>query len=519
VRFSLATTNLRCVVVSRSAGSRGLTGVVLRGASLAASGFLLTNLLTLGFYVALARLATPRDFGVLAAGSVLVYFSATFVESGLAAALIRRRDDVDEAANTVLVATVAAGAGLAVVALAAAPLVGHFFGSQRVTHVAAAMSGILLVRSFGIVPSTLLQKRFSFVRRVVVTPAGVIGFGTAAVVTTAHGWGVWGLVLGSYVSVAVEVVLAWAFVGWRPRLRRASFRTWRSLAAFGRHVIAADVVMSIGDKADSIVVGRVLNTAALGQYRYAWRVAVIPLAAVVNIGAYVLYPAFAAIASDDERLRSAFLRALRWLSIAGLPASLLLLPLGEPLVVLVFGEQWRPAGRAVSAMCLFAAGHTYDSVASEAWKAAGRPDLLVRMHALSVGSLVALMLALVPLGLTGMGIALSASSVVVAAYALRGAGRVLRIPMRRLLDETWPPALAATATAGILYVLDRVVVQPDQHGLALGLALLLAEAAAGAVLYLVLLAAIRPARASELRELVAIALTRREAHAQPLPRG
>jgi O-antigen/teichoic acid export membrane protein len=506
-------------VPSGGGDSGGLTGIVLRGIGLAATGFLLTNLLTLAFYVALARLATPQDFGVLAAGSVLVYLSATFVESGLAAALIRRNERVEEAANTVLVATVAAGAGFAVLALAAAPLVGHFFGSPRITHVAAAMSGLLFVRSLGIVPNTLLQKRFSFVRRVVVTPAGVLGFGIAAVVTTANGWGVWGLVLGSYVSAVVEVVLAWGFVRWRPRPRLASFEVWRNLAAFGRHVVAADVVMGVGDKADSIIIGRVLSTAALGQYRYAWRVAVIPLAAIVNIGAYVLYPAFAAIASEDERFRVAFMRALRWLSIAGLPASLVLLPLGEPLVVLVFGEQWRPAGRAVAAMCAFAAGHTYDSLASEAWKAAGRPDLLVRMHVLSAASLVLLMLAFVPAGLTGMGVALSLSSIAVAVYALRGAGRVLGIPAPRLLEEIWPPAVAALLMAGSLYAFDRTVARADTHDLVLGLALLLAEALGGAVLYLALLAAIRPDRAVELRELIGIAVNRRHARAHPLPRG
>jgi O-antigen/teichoic acid export membrane protein len=501
------------------ADSGGLTGIVVRGVGLAATGFLLTNLLTLAFYVALARLATPRDFGVLAAGSVLIYFSATFVESGLAAALIRRREGVDEAANTVLVATVAAGAGFALIALAAAPLVGHFFGSTEITHVAAAMSGILFVRSVGIVPSTLLQKRFSFVRRVVVTPAGVLGFGIAAVVTCANGWGVWGLVLGSYVSTVVEVILAWAFVRWRPRLRLASVSMWRDLAAFGRHVVAADVVMGIGDKADSVVIGRLLSTAALGQYRYAWRVAALPLAAIVNVGAYVLYPAFAAIASDDERFRGAFMRALRWLSIVALPASLILLPLGEPLVVLVFGEQWRPAGRAVAAMCAFAAGHTYDSLASEAWKAAGRPDLLVRMHVLSAASLVALMLAFVPVGLTGMGVALSLSSIAVAAYALRGAGRVVGIPVRRLLEEIWPPAAGAILMAGILYAVEHGVVHADTHGVVLGLALLVAEAAGGAVLFLAFLAALRPDRAVELRELIGVAVGRRQAGPEPLPRG
>jgi O-antigen/teichoic acid export membrane protein len=495
----------------------GLTRVVVRGAGLAASGFVLTNFLNIVFYVALARLATPRDFGALAAGGVFVYMSTKFVESGLAAALIRRDERDDEAANTVLVATAAAGGCLALVALAAAPAVGHFFGSRKISEVAAAMSGLLFLRSLGIVPNTLLQRRFSFVRRVVVGPAGVVGFGVAAVIGTAKGWGVWGLVLGTYVAAFVEVTLAWAFVRWRPNPRLASIATWRSLVAFGRHVLAADLVMDAGAKIDTIVIGRLISTAALGQYGYAWRVAALPLAAVVNVGAYVLYPAFARIASDEERFRAAFLRALRWLSTVALAASALLLPLGEPLVVLAFGEAWRPAGRATAAMCAFAAGHAYDSLASEAWKAAGRPELLVRMHTLSAASLLMLMLAFLPLGLTGMGVALSLSSLMVAVYAIHGAGRVLRISWRRLVDEIWPPTVAAVAMAGILFVFDRAVARAADHGVALGLALLVAEAAAGGLVFFALLVTIRRDRAGELRELLGLTVDRRGV--EPVQRG
>ena len=306
----------------------------------------------------------------------------------------------------------------------------------------------------------------------------------------------------------VELVLAWAFVRWRPQPRLASIEMWRSLAAFGRHVLAADIAMGAGDKVDSVVIGRFLSTSALGQYRYAWRVAALPLAAIVNVGAYVLYPAFARIAADEDRFRDAFLRALRWLSIVGLPASLLLLPLGQPLVVLAFGERWRSAGVALAAMCGFAAGHTFDSLASEAWKAAGRPELLLRMHALSAISLVALMLAFLPLGLTGMGLALSLSSVVVALYALRGAGRVLGIATRRLVDEVWPAAVAACVTSGALFAFERTVTRSDTHGVAVGLALLAAEAVVGTTLFLALVVALRPERRGELRELVALALPR-----------
>jgi PST family polysaccharide transporter len=159
-------------------------------------------------------------------------------------------------------------------------------------------------------------------------------------------------------------------------------------------------------------------------------------------------------------------------------------------------------------MCGFAAGHTYDSLASEAWKAAGRPDLLLRMHALSAFSLVALMLACLPLGLTGMGVALSLSSVLVAIYALRGAGRVLAIEQRRLLGEVWPATLAAAIMSGALFALERGVTHSDTHGVAGGLALLGAEAVVGIALFLALLVTFRPQRRSELRQLLSLALTR-----------
>ena len=68
-------------------------------------------------------------------------------------------------------------------------------------------------------------------------------------------------------------------------------------------------------------------------------------------------------------LAAAVLTALRWMAVIAFPTSLILLALGEPLTVLVFGAQWRPAGRAVAAMFAFSAGSVLASLASETWKA------------------------------------------------------------------------------------------------------------------------------------------------------
>src|SRR5687767_1098048 len=164
---------------------RGLTATVFRGTGLAGAGWVVGQVLNLGFYIALARLLTPEDFGQVAAGAIVVGVGELVANSGMVAALSQRRDRVEEAANTALIATLLGGLGLTLVALALAPLVGLFFDSGEITEIAAATSVWILLRCATNVPDAIMQRRFSFLRRVVVEPLGIVVFGATAVVLAA----------------------------------------------------------------------------------------------------------------------------------------------------------------------------------------------------------------------------------------------------------------------------------------------------------------------------------------------
>ena len=339
-------------------GAESLTSRVLRGVGLAGSGYALTQAIILATYLVLARLTTPLAFGQYAEAAVLVGVGLLFTESGMLAALIQRRDRVEEAANTALLATLASGIAVSLLALAAAPLIGLFFRSDTVGAVAAAIAGQLFLRSATVVPNAMLERRLAFLRRTVVEPLAALAFAAAAIIAMSNGMGVWGLVIGNYVQIGVDAALTWALARWRPRPRLASLGMWRELVRFGRHVIAAGVVQRVGEQADRVLVGRFVGTAALGQYQYALRLAMAPFEATLAVASHVLFPAFARISHDRDRLSSAYLRSLRWVMVVSMPASLILFPLGEPLAVILFGEVWRPAGQALMAMCLFAAGNS-----------------------------------------------------------------------------------------------------------------------------------------------------------------
>ena len=124
-----------------------------------------------------------------------------------------------------------------------------------------------------------------------------------------------------------------------------SFRIWREMAGFSLPLLLDGLAERAREMFEQILVGRQLGTGDLGQYRYAYRIASMPSMAVIQICSYVLCsPRSPVFPADPLRFREAFLRALGWIWFAALPAGMLLVVAGEPIVVLLLGEQWRAAG-------------------------------------------------------------------------------------------------------------------------------------------------------------------------------
>lgn len=478
--------------------ARGLTGTVLRGAGFAGAGYVLGQGLTLAAYLVLARLATPTEFGQFAAGTVLVGIGLLFTQTGTLAALIQRRDRVEEAAATAVVSSVLAGAGFALLALAVSPLLGIVFSSDTVAAVGAAASGLLLLRSLTAVPNALLQRRFSFLRRLVVEPLTTIVFGVVAIVGTSSGMGVWGLVLGHYAGAVSEVVLAWALVRWTPSLRLASFQLWRELVGYGRHVVAANAVLRAGAEVPTVLLGQFTGLASLGQYRYAIRISTIPFALLLSAASYVLFPAFSRISEEPERYRSAVLRSLRWMAWFGMPLGLILLPLGEPIATLVFGPVWREAGLAAMALCLVPAARALISICSEALKADGRPRIVTRFHVVEIALSVVAMGALLPFGLVGVSAGISIGAAGGCVYALRGLVRAFDLDAGRVKADLWPPTVAALVMAAVVTPLEQLVFNAASREVLVGLGLLAVEALIAALVYVAMMRILAPGTATEL---------------------
>jgi PST family polysaccharide transporter len=441
---------------SAATSAGGLRGAAARGASFAAVTTIAVQILTLGTYVVLARLAPPSVFGEFAAGSILLGLGQMFTETGMPAALLQRRDNLDVAAVTALASTFIGGVLLALLALASSPIIGLYFRSHEVALVAAALSGQLIINGITGVPGTLLQRRLAL-RRWAVDPVAAVMFGVVSGVCLASGFGVWGLVIGWYASAATRTLWLWIGVGWLPDPRLISFNMWRQLARFGRHILASEILREVQNVATTAIMGRYLGTTDLGKFRFGWQLVSSATTPVLAANASTIQPVYVRISQDRAQIRRVVLASLRVVSFLAFPIGAVFIPLGAAFSVILFGEAWRGTGSIMMILSGMAIALPMASVSSEIFKVSGHPDILPRMHGLWTTLSIVLMLALVSTGANGVASAWSVSTISLALYALTRLPRVVPVGLREIARAISPPLLSATIVGFSLLVFNSYI--------------------------------------------------------------
>lgn len=480
----------------------GLAGTLRRGAGISAGALVFTQVVTLAQTLALARILSPTEVGLFYAGTVLTMFLVTVAEGGLRSALIQRQHDLDEAATTVFWASLGAGVVLALLALAAAPLVAAVFDSSTAGLIAAVSAGSLVLQALTYVPDALLQRRFDFRQRLIVAPSTAVAFAGSSVLLCALGMGVWGLVVASYVSLVAWIVATWSLARWRPRRHLASVGMFRELARYGMPMVLGSASDKARDILETVLVGNAFGAAAVGNYRYGRRLGVLPGTVVLEIGAYLLFPAFARTAGDPPRFAAAFLRSLQVLWVVAVPTGAMIAAFGQPLTVLLLGEPWREAAIMFAALAGVGPGYALAEVGCEAIKGHGRTTLLNWVNAVELVLGTAALLLLLQLGLLGVGLAISLTSVVTGLVGLLLARMLLGVSWHDLARRLLAPLAVGLVCAVAWTLVERFVGQADDRGVGLGMLVLVGEGVGFLVTYAAGLLLVAPEAVAELRRAV-----------------
>jgi PST family polysaccharide transporter len=221
--------------------------------------------LNLGSTVVLARLLTPRDFGLVAMVTAVTGFLTIFRHAGLATPTIQREHITHAQVSNLFWVNLCVSGICMVIAAALAPVLAWFYHNPRLVAITLALSVTFLIGGFRVQHLALLRRQLRF-KALAIIDVGSMALGVAvAIVMAVMGFGYWSLVGLSLATELGSFILTGSISQWRPQWpsRRSGVRP---LLTFGLHQTAASLIFSVARSSDTLLVGRFYGAGAVGLY-------------------------------------------------------------------------------------------------------------------------------------------------------------------------------------------------------------------------------------------------------------
>ncbi|HWD11541.1 MAG TPA: lipopolysaccharide biosynthesis protein [Solirubrobacteraceae bacterium] len=437
---------------------QGLGTRTLRGMAWAYGAYVGGRVLVLVSTAILARLLTPKDFGVVALALVFTVFLEAVKDLGLGQALIVASDaEEPDRAQTVFAWSVVLGVALTILAAAISPLVASFFHQSQLKELLPVLALNFILRALGTTHYALARKHLNYRVRTVSEICEVSVRGVVGIALALAGAGAWSLVLGFVAGVLASTVALWLQVPFRPRMQLSRTHL-RDLLRFGGVLSIVDVGAVIFYNTDYLFIGRVLGAASLGLYTIGFRIPELAILNVAHVAADVLFPAYSAL--DRGRLREGYIASLRYLTMLTVPLAAGLAVLARPVILVVFGHQWSGSisvTRAIAAYTLFA---TLAIPPGTVLKVTRRAWLMVGFSIPVIFILAGLLVIFTDQGILAVALATTALQATIAPMQATIVSRQLGLPLWASVRELIPPVLAAAAMAAALLGVNTWISTP-----------------------------------------------------------
>lgn len=427
--------------------------IAVRGAAASVSASALGLAVQLVSTVILARLLTPRDFGVV---TMVTTFSLLLVSCGIngfTEAIIQFGEIDHHSTSNLFWINSGIGVVLATAFASVGPLLARLYQEPAVAHVATGLSVGILVSAISIIHIALLKRGMSFM---VTSMNEVVGRGlntAVSILLAFRGHGYWALVAGILAQQLSISVGAWCLCPWIPSLPRRTAKTG-AMVCFAAKVYGQFTIRYSFQNIDNLLVGWRFNAVALGFYKKAYDLFALNASQLTAPISNVALAALSRLNQDHLRFRRYLTSALGMIAFAGMALSADLTLIGKDVVRLVLGSQWLESGRIFE---LFGPGIGVMLLCSTmGWihLSIGKPGRSLRWGVVELGLTVFLFLTALPWGPSGIAAAWSTSYWILLLPGFWYAGRPIGFGVSALIAAIWKYTAAALlggfATAAIM---------------------------------------------------------------------
>ena len=337
------------------------------------------QLVTFLVSVVLARILEPEVYGDIALVTVFITILNVFVDSGMANALIQKKDADDLDFSTVFYFNMVMCAALYAVMYCAAPAIAGFYSNPSLVPVIRVLSLTIIISGLKNVQQAYVSRTMQFKRFFFATLAGTVGAAIVGIVLAYRGAGIWALVAQQLFNTTVDTVMLWITVQWRPK-RMFSFARLKSLFTYGWKLLVSALLNTGYNNIRQLIIGKIYSSEDLAYFN---RGKQFPNLIITNVNSSidsVLLPAMSSEQDDRTRVKEMTRRAIQTSTCIMAPMMIGLACCAEPLIRLILTEKWLPSVPFMQIMCFCSLLYPIHTANLNAIKAMGRSDYFLYLE-------------------------------------------------------------------------------------------------------------------------------------------
>ncbi len=416
--------------------------VAARGAAVTLASQSLRIVLQLASIAVLARLLTPRDYGLVAMVVAVVGVGEIFRDLGLSTAAVQSPSLTKAQRDNLFWASTALGLVLLVVVLLSGPAIAAFYGHPELVGISQALSLIFVLNGAATQYRAGLNRRLQFGRLAVIDiTAQVLGL-ACGLFLAYTGSGYWALVAQQLVQGGVALALVIVAGRWMPGRPRRGVGM-RPFFSFGLNVVGGQVINYAGRNTDALVIGHRFGAADLGTYNRAFQLLMVPLGQVRQPSTSVALPVLAKLQDEDRRYGEYLVRgqlAFGYTLVVGLAVAA---GAARPVVALFLGDQWAGVVPLIRALAFAGMFETLAYVGFWVYLSRGLTRQLLRYSIVSSLLKASFVLIGSHWGVLGVAVGFAVGPSLDWPISLWWLSRCTRLPMRRLIVGALRPAAVA----------------------------------------------------------------------------
>ena len=329
------------------------------------------QLVTFVVSMVLARLLGPNIYGTIALVTVFTTILQVFVDSGLGNALIQKKNTDDLDFSSVFYFNVTVCIILYIILFLCAPLIASFYSIPELTPIVRVIGLTIIISGVKNVQQAYVSKNMLFKRFFFATLGGTLGAAVIGIAMAYAGFGVWALVSQMLFNVAMDTIILWITVKWRPK----RMFSWERLSS---------LIGTVYNEIRQLIIGKMYSANDLAFYNKGKQ---FPMLIVTNINSSidsVLLPTMSIAQDNKTAIRAMTRRAIKTSSYIMCPLMVGLAVCADSLVDLILTAKWLPCVPFLRIFCFTFAFYPIHTANLNAIKALGRSDIFLKLEIIKI---------------------------------------------------------------------------------------------------------------------------------------